>query len=130
MENIKCFKTEFSSFHVGYIQVVPIHENFYLNSTEGSFNVIGARLLNLSYAQYLRMCRDMLGATIFGKDSLYPIPLFKDIKMAHALSSLLNARANIILFERNNPNWRKHQELIERVKRGEISPDDIIRKNS
>lgn len=129
MKNIKCFKAEISQFHNG-IQVVPIHENFHLYSTEGSFHVIGARLLGLSYAQYLRMCRDMLKATIIGKDSMYPIPLFKDFEAAHALSALLNARANTILFERNNPNWKEHQELMDRIKRGEIDANDIIRKSS
>ena len=30
--------------------------------TTGSFNLLPARLLNLSYAQYLRFCRDIVGA--------------------------------------------------------------------
>ena len=38
-----------------------------LKSTKGSFAVLGARLMGLSWPDYLRMCRDVFGAEIIGK---------------------------------------------------------------
>lgn len=35
--------------------------------TKGSFNVVAARVLGLSYANYLRYCRDVHGGTIHGR---------------------------------------------------------------
>jgi hypothetical protein len=97
-----CFYVDVTPYHPGKYVIRPKHENFYLESSNGSFNIICARLMNLSYAQYLRMCRDMLGAEIMGKNNYYPVAYFSDKKMAEQLCKLLNARANMVLWEREH----------------------------
>ena len=61
--------------------------------TKGSFNVLGARVLGLSYADYCRLCRDEYGARIVGKGCLYCFPVFLDKKSAQRAVSLLNEAA-------------------------------------
>lgn len=41
----------------------------------GSFNILPARILNLSYPDYLRLCRGQFGADLCGKQG-YSYPLF------------------------------------------------------
>ena len=110
MKQVTCFKIEESPTNPGKLFIVPEHENFFLKYTEGSYNVICARLMGLSYAQYLRFCRDCCGAEIIGKNSLYPVAYFPHGERVQALCRLLNTRANLILWCRANPDWRKHQE--------------------
>ena len=73
MKRIKCFERGEAAAYPGKYVIRPIHENFHLDSTEGSFNVICARLMGLTYPEYLRMCRDCFGAEIIGKGSMYPV---------------------------------------------------------
>ena len=113
MNKLTCFKIEESAYNSGKFLICPVHENFLLKHTEGNFNVICARLMNLSYAQYLRFCRDMCGATIVGKDSKYPIVYFPQGDRVQALCRLLNARANLILWNREHPDWKQHQEYLK-----------------
>lgn len=65
----------------------------------GSYNVLPARLMNLSYAQYLRMCRDLFGAEIVGKNSYYPVALFRKGKILDQFVKLLNSRMELVLNE-------------------------------
>lgn len=109
----ECFKIEESPYNPGKFMIVPVHENFYLNYTEGSFNIICARLMNLSYAQYLRFCRDICGAQIVGKNLQYPVAYFERGDRVQALCRLLNSRANLILWNREHPDWEKHQQELE-----------------
>jgi hypothetical protein len=88
-------------------------DKFYLKSTNGSFNVIGARLMGLTYAQYLRMCRDIYGAEIIGKGSLYPYPVFKLSQGLADLIEELNARANLVLWEREHPDFEEHAAYVK-----------------
>lgn len=113
MKKIKCFERDESASYPGKYIIRPIHENFYLDSTEGSFNIICARLMGLTYAQYLRMCRDCFGAEIIGKDSLYPVAYFKLSKELQDLIENLNARANFVLWERENPDFEEHAEYVK-----------------
>lgn len=114
MKKIECFKIEESPYYPGKLMIAPVHDNFLLKSTNGSFNVICARLMNLSYAQWLRFCRDCCGAQIIGKNSKYPIPYFTHGDRVQALCRLLNTRANLILWNREHPDWEAHQkELVE-----------------
>ena len=114
MTKVKCFMRDESSVYPGKWKIVPIHENFHLDSTEGSFNVICARLFNLSYADYLRMCRDCFGAEIVGKNSRYPIAYFKRSNELDVLIENLNARANLVLWERNHPDYEEHKEFVRK----------------
>lgn len=117
MKKVTCFEIEESSYNSGKFMICPVHENFFLKYTEGSYNIICARLMNLSYAQYLRFCRDMCGATIVGKGHKYPIAYFPRGERVQALCRLLNTRANLILWNRENLNWKEHQASLSEMKR-------------
>ena len=54
------------------------------------------------------MCRDCFGAEIIGKDSMYPVAYFKRSKELDALIDNLNARANMVLWEREHPDFEEH----------------------
>ena len=60
------------------------------NSTQGSYGVWPARLLKLSYADYLRYCRDRLGADLIGKRSRYVTPYFLDNEETRKFVEFLN----------------------------------------
>jgi hypothetical protein len=113
MKQIVCFKVEESPYNPGKLCITPVHDNFFLKHTKGSFNVICARLMNLSYAQYLRFCRDLCGGEIIGKGSKYPVVYFPHGERVQALCRLLNSRANLVLWCRDNPNWRQHQDELK-----------------
>jgi hypothetical protein len=113
MKKVKCFMRDECASQPGKYIVRPIHENFFLESTEGSYNIIGARLMGLTYAQYLRMCRDIYGAEIIGKSCLYPYPVFKFSKGLEDLIEQLNARANLVLWEREHPDFEEHAEYVK-----------------
>lgn len=66
---------------------VPIH------TTTGSCAVIEAVLMNISFANYLRLCRDSYGAEIYGKGHMYPIAYFKDRNEAKKLAVVLDKNA-------------------------------------
>ena len=70
---------------------------------KGSYNVMPARLLHLTYAQYLRYCRDRLGAELIGKNHKYVMAYFNNDKNVNALIDLLNTRMAYIINEKENP---------------------------
>lgn len=112
-----CFEATESSAVPGKFMISPIHANFHLTYTTGSYNIICARLMNLTYAQWLRFCRDCCGAEIIGRGTMYPIAVFPNGRLLYQLIRLLNGRANMVLWEREHPNWRDHQDqLLEREK--------------
>lgn len=113
MTKIKCFIKDESATHPGKWIIRPVFENFYLNSTSGSFNIICARLVGLTYAQYLRMCRDCFGAEIIGKGSMYPVAYFKRSTELDALIDFLNVQASLVLWEREHPDFEAHAEEVE-----------------
>lgn len=113
MTKVKCFIRDESASHPGKWIVRPVLDNFHLDSTSGSFNVICARLFNLDYPQYLRMCRDCFGAEIIGKNSMYPVAYFKRSKELDSLIDNLNARANLVLWEREHPDFEEHAEYVK-----------------
>lgn len=93
----KIFDFVESVYNPGKFLILPKHEDFHLYSSRGSYHIICARLMNLSYAQYLRYCRDQVGAEIIGKNEKYPIALFQKNVASKALVDLLNTRANEVL---------------------------------
>jgi hypothetical protein len=113
MKKVKCFEREESASYPDKYIIRPIHNNFHLDYTEGSFNIICARLMGLSYADYLRMCRDCFDAEIIGKGSMYPVAYFKFSKQLNDLIDGLNARANLVLWEREYPNFEEHAEYVK-----------------
>lgn len=114
--NIQCFTIEESSTYPGKCSIGINHDKFHLDRTEGSFNLICARLMNLSYAQWLRFCRDVCGATIVGKHNLYPVPYFPHGNRLSALVRLLNSRATLVLWEREHPDWEAHAQAVKNYK--------------
>ena len=95
----KYFYLEESPSHPGKYKVTMNFDALPGIRTAGSYNLLPARLLCLSYAEYLRFCRDQLGAEIIGKKSMYPVAYFSDIKSAEGLVNTLNSR--MTLAERN-----------------------------
>lgn len=76
------------------ISIHEFHER--LAYSAGSFCVFAARVLGLTFPEYLRMCRDVYGATLVGKNTKYPLALFKDEASAAKLVQLLNKQMNEI----------------------------------
>ena len=68
--------------------------------TSGSYNVLAARVVGLSYAQYLRMCRDEFGAELIGKGNTYVLAYFDTEQKADKLAKFLNERLDWILSNR------------------------------
>lgn len=113
----KYFKLEISPYHPGYSLIKFDVESWEENSyTVGSYAILPARFLNLSYADYLRFCRDILGATIIGKGSRYPIPYFKREEEAAQLVRLLNGRANYLKSILENPDYDEQKKFVDNYK--------------
>ena len=84
--------------------------------TSGSYNVLVARLLNLTYADYLRYARDRLGAELVGKRTKYVTPYFDRNETTLAFVKLLNKRMEYILNEQKFPyNYKEEDGSIERI---------------
>lgn len=113
MIKVKCFMRDESAAHPGKWRIIPVHDNFHLGETTGSYNLICARLLGLTYAQYLRMCRDCFGAEIIGKGSMYPVAYFKRSTELDALIEFLNVQASLVLWEREHPDFDGHAEYVK-----------------
>ena len=113
MKKVKVFYRDEAATQPGKYMIRADLDKFYLKSTSGSFNIIGARLMGLTYAQYLRMCRDIYGAEIVGKGSVYPYPVFRLSQELTDLIENLNARANLVLWEREHPNFEEHAAYVK-----------------
>jgi hypothetical protein len=77
--------------------ISPNYEALHLKGTTGSYNILPARLMELSYAQYLIMCRELFGAELIGKGTLYVYPLFERNDLTYQFLKLLNSRADYII---------------------------------
>lgn len=113
MKKVKVFYRDESATYPGKYMIRADLDKFHLNYTEGSYNIIGARLMGLTYANYLRMCRDIYGAEIVGKGCNYPYPIFKLSKGLENLIDELNARANLVLWEREHPDFEEHAQYVK-----------------
>lgn len=80
------------TIRINFDNMPPMH-------TKGSYNLLMARLLGLSYCDFLRYCRDECGATIVGRTNQYPIPFFDKDKKSEALVKELNFRITQVLSE-------------------------------
>lgn len=83
------------------IRVIHFFGHDYIGGIAGgaSFNVIMARLFNLSYPDFLRMCRDKYGATLKGKRG-FTYPVFHNTKNCDALVRELNKRWDLMVAKR------------------------------
>ena len=96
-----------------YLDAVPSGNDFMLrvdvdsfpfpNGISGSYNVLPARLMGLSWTDYLRFCRDILGAELRGKNTIYVVPYFKHTPEVRQFCKLLNKRMELIMYEREHP---------------------------
>ena len=94
------FKLEEAASRPQWFIIAPVHENlkkFFKTPFEGSYQVLEARLLGLNFAKYLRFLRDIIGADIVGKGSLYPLCYLKKTEEAQMLVRLLNKRMEAIV---------------------------------
>ena len=113
MTNKECFRLEESTTPNKWM-ISPVHENFHIDSLPngGSCNIIAARLMGLTYAQYLRFCRDLIGGELHGKKSMYPTVYFSRTPTVMKFVRLLNHLANIVLWEREHPDWKNNPEFV------------------
>ena len=110
-----------------YLEESPIYKNKYIirlnhdkflfpTGTSGSYNVFIARVLNLSYADYLRYSRDRLGAELIGKQSRYVMAYYDKNQTTEAFIKLLNKRMEYIMNEHNFPYEYKEENVeIKRI---------------
>lgn len=98
-----------------YVIRFNVDLTYFPHGTTGSYNVFQARLLNLSYAEYLRYCRDKLGAELLGKGNRYLVPYFNKTPEVELLVKLLNVRMNYIVNEHDFPYdyIKKDNEVIQ-----------------
>ena len=89
------FIVELSPIHNKYI-ILPNHTLLKLGPTSGSYAVLGARLFGLTYANYLRMCRDVYHAVLVGKNHIYISVLFNTEAEAQKLATELNSRVKFL----------------------------------
>lgn len=82
-------------------------------TTIGSLNILPARLMNLSYAQYLRFCRDIVGGEIHGKGNFYPVAYFQRNALSDQFVKLLNARTEFVLWEDSHPDYHEHELALQ-----------------
>ena len=74
------------------------------------------RLLNLSYADYLRYARDRLGAELIGKKSKYVTVYFDRTKEVEMFVKLLNTRMEFIMNEHQYPfEYKENNGEVERI---------------
>lgn len=95
---------EESPYNKGKYTLRLNHEEFpFPTGTSGSYNVMLARIAGLDFPSFLRMCRDIGGAEIIGKNTLYPVAYFKFGEGLITVQTWLNKRAEYILNRHNHP---------------------------
>lgn len=116
MIKVKVFELEESGYQPNKY-ILRFHpDRFYCENTTGSFAVMAARIAGLPYGMYCRFCRDVLGAEVVGKESMYPTVYFKKTPETLMFIRLLNSRANLVIWEKEHPNWKEHQEELAEYK--------------
>lgn len=110
-----------------YLEESPIYKNKYIirlnhdkflfpTGTSGSYNVFIARVLNLSYADYLRYSRDRLGAELVGKQSRYVVAYYDKNQTTEAFVKLLNKRMEYIMHEHRFPyEYKEENGEVKRI---------------
>ena len=100
----KYFYLDESPYLPTYYVVMINHDNFPFETLDvDSFSLMPARLLGLSYADYLRFCRDRLGAKVQGKGKKFPVAYFRSTPEVQQFVRLLNKYAEYAVFEHDHP---------------------------
>ena len=90
----------YEGYEDGTYMIMFIHDTFMGGYNGGSYSIIGARVLGLSYANYLRYMRDTYGAEVRGREG-YSYLIFKDQgKCLMAIQEL-------------NKNWQKIETALQ-----------------
>ena len=113
---IRYFDYEETTFSSAYVRLVLKHELLPLRSTKGSFGILPARLMGLSYPDYLRFCRDELNATVVGKNQLYIDPIFLKSKEFFQFLKILNGLAALALIEGKKEYYLEQLEKLKNSK--------------
>ncbi len=112
----KYFNIERSPFKEDKFVIHLNFDEFPSMTTTGSYAILEARLMGLTYANYLRMCRDCFGAEIIGKNYMYPVVYFSDELSAKQLVRVLNKRMELVMtLKKGVPDefqeeWQKEYE--------------------
>lgn len=72
-----------------------------IGKCSSSLNILGARLLGLEYADYLRYCRDCYGAQLIRKNSYYVVPVYNNVNSPAPLINKLNLIVKEIMQKRD-----------------------------
>lgn len=112
MEKSKYFYAEESQSYPNHYLIRPNFETLPLKHTQGSFAILPARICGLSYAQYLRMCRDCFDAEIIGKGSMYPVAYFVKNEKMNLLLKTLNGYASMIIWDIEHPEHLEHKKFV------------------
>lgn len=90
----------YEGYEDGTYMIVFIHDTFMGGYNGGSYSIIGARVLGLSYPNYLRYMRDAYDAEVRGREG-YSYLVFKDQgKCLMAIQEL-------------NKNWQKIETALQ-----------------
>ena len=90
----------YEGYEDGTYMIVFIHDTFMGGYNGGSYSIIGARVLGLSYPNYLRYMRDTYDAEVRGREG-YSYLVFKDQgKCLMAIQEL-------------NKNWQKIETALQ-----------------
>lgn len=108
------FKLEPSPYYEGKYIIAIDFTKLPPMKTTGSYNLLFSSLLCLEYAEYLRFCRDIVGAEIIGKGDKYPVAYFKKDLKSTAFVRNLNVRMNLVMWEHNHPDWKEHHEYVKK----------------
>jgi hypothetical protein len=114
MNREKYFEIEVTDYSKRLCRITPIANNSFLPNFEQNkyYEIIYARLMKLSYPNYLRFCRDVLGADLKEDSEGFVHALFPKNDTTQQFVKLLNNRARLVLWEREHPDWREHQKFI------------------
>ena len=102
-ENRYFFLDEAPMYKEKYILRMNHDKFLFPCGTKGSYGVFPARLLGLTYPDYLRFLRDVLGADVIGKNSKYPVAFFDKNETTRQFVKLLNAKMETIYYNRKHP---------------------------
>lgn len=109
------FVLQNNPYHKGEKSIYCNHEAFSFGKIKGSFAIMPARVMNLSYPDWLSFCKTNLKAKIYC-NGLYASLTFPDAQKANKLVQILNSRMRVIDWEKNNLDWRNNKEYCEKKK--------------
>lgn len=90
----------YEGYEDGTYMIVFIHDTFMGGYNGGSYSIIGARVLGLSYANYLRYMRDTYDAEVRGREG-YSYLIFK------------NQGKCLMAIQELNKNWQKIETALQ-----------------